>query len=82
MKKTIFWIGVAILVIGIVMFTYSYSTIENIKASVGYHTFATYFLLYPEIKQQWDLANILQPIGLGMLVLGAIMLAYGLWVKE
>jgi len=41
-----------------------------------------YFSDYPEIKQQWDLAYTLQPIGLGLLALGANMLAYGVFVKK
>jgi len=82
MKKTVFWIGVIVLVIGVALFAYGYSTIQNIKDSAGYVPLVSYFLIYPALKQQWDLANLFQPIGLGMLVLGAIMLAYGLWVKK
>jgi hypothetical protein len=38
--------------------------------------------LKARVQQQRDLAELLQPIGLGLLALGAIMLAYGVLVKK
>ena len=81
MNKKIFWVGVVVLVLGISLFYYGYTTIQNIEDSAGYVPLVSYFLIYPQVKQQWDLANLLQPIGLGMLVLGAIMLAYSVFKK-
>ena len=43
---------------------------------------STALTFHPELKQQWDLANTIEPIGLGIFVLGAIVLAYGLWAKN
>jgi drug/metabolite transporter (DMT)-like permease len=80
MKKTIFWIGVAVLVVGIVVFSYGYTTIQNINATYIQLSYA--FHMNPELKQQWDLAQMLQPLGLGLLALGAIMLLYGVFVKK
>jgi len=77
MKKTIFWIGVAVLVFGIVLFSYSYSTIQNL---IPYTHFP--FSLDSQQQAQWDLMNLIQPVGLGLLALGAIMLLYGVFVKK
>ena len=77
MKKIIFWIGVAVLVIGIVLFSYSYSTIQNLTPYTHFP-----FSLDSQQQAQWDLMNLIQPISLGMLVLGVIILAYGLLVKK
>lgn len=79
MKKTIFWIGVAVFVVGIILFGYGFVTIQNMYAT---YTIPSNFFYLPEVKQQWDLAQLLQSIGLGMLALGAIMLAYGVFVKK
>ena len=38
--------------------------------------------LKARVQQQRDLAELLQPIGLGLLALGANMLAYGVLVKN
>lgn len=83
MNKKVFWIGVVVLVVGIVLFYYCYSTIQDIKYRVDSTPYSLdlYFLVYPAAKQQWDLANLLQPIGLGVLVFGVIILAYGLLVR-
>jgi len=70
MKKKVFWIGEIALVVGVALFYYDFSTIQNIYA------------IHTELKQRWDLAQLLQPIGLGLLALGAIMLAYGVFVKK
>lgn len=80
MKKKVFWIGAIVLVVGVTLFGYGYTTIQNISATYGIFL-STTFITNPEVKQQWDLAQMLQPIGLGLLALGAIMLAYGLFVK-
>ena len=80
MKKKVFWIGAVVLVVGIVLFGYGYTTIQNMLAV--YDNPSGMFYLYPEVKPQWDLAQLLQPIGLGMLALGAIILAYGILVKK
>lgn len=80
MKKTIFWLGVAVLVIGIVLFSYGYTTIQNMIAI--YDNPSGMFFLHPEVKPQWELAQMLQPVGLGLLALGAIMLLYGVFVKK
>jgi len=82
MKKKIFWSGALVLVVGVVLFAYSYSIIQNTKDVTTPLTILTYFNMHPDAKTQWDLAQIIQPIGLGILVLGAIMLAYGLWMKD
>jgi len=79
MKKKVFWIGVAVLVVGVILFGYGYITLQNLYAT---YTQPSNFFYLPEVKQQWDLGQLLQPIGLGMLVLGAIMLAYGVLVKK
>ena len=70
------------MVVGIVLFGYGYATIQDIIAKKSPYYLSQYFLMYPEAKQQWDLAQMLQPIGLGLLALGAIMLLYGVFVKK
>ena len=77
MKKTVFWIGVAVLVIGIVMFAYGYMTLQNMHTTYG-SFLSTALAFHQELKQQWDLANTLEPVGLGIFVLGVIVLVYGL----
>lgn len=81
MNTRVFWIGVIgviILVVGVVLFDYGYTTIQNIiHGARGWDSLERYFSHNPELRLQWDLANIFQPIGLGLLVLGIIMLAYG-----
>lgn len=77
MKKKVFWIGVAVLIVGISLLSYGYTTIQNMYASWEHLS-----LYRSEVRLRWDLAQILQPIGLGMLVLGAIIIAYSLFVKE
>jgi len=77
MKKTVFWIGVAVLVVGIVAFAYAYSIIQNLRPLTQFP-----FSLDDQQQTQWDSANLIQPIGLGMIVLGVIMLLYGLLVKK
>jgi len=79
MKKTIFWIGVAILVVGIIVFGYAYTTIQNIRNEPIYRMWVS---LDPQVESQWNLAQTLRPIGLGLLALGAIMLLYGVFVKK
>jgi len=76
MKKAIFWLGVAVLVVGIVLFSYAYATIQNINAT------AIRFIgsfLNPQVESQLFQAQILQSVGLGLSALGAIMLLYGLF---
>ncbi len=82
MKKTIFWVGAIILVVGVVFLAYGYSTIQNTIAQASISGVEYYLYRYPQYRLQWDLANILQPVGIGALVLGAIMLAYGLLAKK
>ena len=77
MKKTVFWICVAVLVVGIVAFAYAYSIIQNLRPLTQFP-----FSLDDQQQAQWDSANLIQPIGLGMIVLGVIVLAYGLFVKD
>lgn len=77
MKKTVFWIGAVVLVVGIIMFAYGYSTIQNLRPLTQFP-----FHLDSQQQAQWDLVNLLQPIGLGILVLGVIMLLYSLFVKK
>jgi len=79
MKKIVFWIGVVVLTVGVIVFGYGYITLQNLYAA---YTQPSYFFDDPAVKLQWDLGQLLQPIGLGMLVLGAIMLAYGVLVKK
>lgn len=81
-NKKVFWIGVAVLVVGITLFAYGYQTIQNIKDSAYPYPLSTYLTIYPEIEAQWYMAQILQPIGLGMLVLGGFILGFGLRVKN
>ena len=76
MKKAVFWLGVAVLVVGIVVFSYAYMTIQNINAT------AIRFMgsfLNPNFESQLFLAQILQSVGLGLLALGAIILLYGVF---
>lgn len=80
MKKTVFWLGAVVLVVGIVIFGYGYMSIQNMLAA--YDTPSGMFSSHPEVKPQWDLAQLLQPIGLGVLALGTIMLLYGVFVKK
>jgi len=80
MKKKVFWIGLGILVVGVVVFGYSDYFIDNINSMYAQPSDA--FLIHPNLKGQWDMAHMLQPIGLGLLALGAIMLAYGVFVKK
>jgi len=78
MKKAVFWLGVAVLVVGIVLFSYAYMTIQNINAT------AIRFMgsfLDPQVESQLFQAQILQSVGLGLLALGVIMLLYGVFVK-
>lgn len=78
MKKAIFWLGVAVLVVGIIIFSYAYISIQNINAT------AIRFMgsfLNPNVESQLFLAQILQSVGLGLLALGVIMLLYGVFVK-
>jgi len=81
MNTRVFWIsviGVIILVVGVILSSYGYTTIQNIiHGARGWDSLEHYFSHNPELGLQWDLANIFQPIGLGLLVLGIIMLAYG-----
>ena len=81
MNTRVFWIGVIgviILVVGVILFNYGYSTIQNIiHGARGWDSLEHYFSHNPELRLQWDLANIFQPMGLGLLVLGIIMLVYG-----
>lgn len=81
MNTRVFWIGVIgviILVVGVILSNYGYTTIQNIIHDArGWDSLEHYFSHKPELRQQWDLANVFQPIGLGLLVLGIIMLAYG-----
>lgn len=81
-NKKVFWMGVAVLVVGIMVFAYGYQTIQNIKDSAYPYPLSTYLTIYPEIETQWYLAQVLQPLGFGLLVLGAIILAYSLLVKK
>jgi len=71
-----------VLVAGIIMFAYGYETIQNIKDRAYPYPLSTYLTIYPEVETQWYLAQALQLFGLGILVLGAIMGAYGLLVKK
>ena len=84
MKKAVFWIGVAVLTVGIIVFGYAYTTMQNIIAIANSNPShpLDWLLTYGGYAQQWNLAQTLQPIGLGLLALGAIMLAYGLWAKK
>ena len=59
-----------------------FTTIQNIMASSHPYPLLAWFIMHPEVEQQWNLAQMLQPIGLGMLALGAIILAYGILVKK
>jgi len=74
----VFWIGAGILVVGIVLFRYSYSTIQNISAA--YPRGIPYTL--PETKQKLDLAQMLQPTGLGLLALGTTVIVYSVFMKK
>ena len=76
MKKKMFWVGAGILIVGVVLFVYGYTTIQNM-----YGSFEHLRLHSSEVRQRWDLAHLLQSVGLGMIVLGAIMLLYGILVK-
>jgi hypothetical protein len=78
-KKLVFWISVAVLAVGIIVFCYGYITLQNLYAT---YTISSDFFYLPEVKQQWDLAQLLQRIGLGVLVLDAIILAYCILVKK
>jgi len=82
MKKKVFWIGAIVLVVGIILFSYGYTTIQNIITSSNPYPLNSWFIMHPEAQQQWDTAQMLQPIGLGLLALGAIMLLYGVFVKK
>lgn len=82
MNTRVFWIGVIgviTVVVGVILFEYCVTTIQNIihDASWGWDSLEHYFSHKPELRLQWDLANIFQPMGLGLLELGIIMLAYG-----
>jgi len=79
MKKTVFWIGIVFLVVGTALFSYAFTTIQNIYIVHG--DWGRYFYL-PEVELQWKLAQTLQSIGLGMLAIGAIMTVYGNLVKK
>ena len=82
MNKVVFWIGGIALVVGIVLFAYGYTTIQNILALAYPYPLSTYLTIYPEVETQWYLAQTLQPLGIGLSALGAIILAYGLLVKK
>ncbi len=79
MKKTVFWIGIVFLIVGTALFSYAFTTIQNIYIIHG--DWGRYFYL-PEVELQWKLAQTLQSIGLGMLATGAIMAVYGNLVKK
>lgn len=82
MKEIVFWIGAVLLVIGVILFGYGYMTIENIKTAAGSPLgLPIYFNMYKDEKMKWDLATLAQPVGVGISVLGAIMLAYGFLKK-
>jgi uncharacterized protein YjeT (DUF2065 family) len=79
MKKTIYWIGIAVLIIGIVLFGYAYTTIQSISETPIWHMDS---LRDPQVESQWNLAQTLRPIGLGLVVLGTIMLFFDFFVKK
>lgn len=63
------WIGTFVLVIGTILVGYVYINLLDIAPNV-------------EAEQAWDLAIMLQPIGLGILVLGVTMIVYVTFTKK
>jgi len=86
----VFWIGVGVLIGGVILFGYGSLTVQNLFEKMReplMHPFEPFPWLsgsspFQLLEEQLFLVHLLQLMGLGMAVLGAIMLAYGLWVKK
>jgi len=89
----VFWIGVIVLVVGVVLFGYGSLMIPSLFEKMreitqeslidwalgsGMSTSSPFQI----VEQQLFLMQLLQLTGLGMAVLGAIMLVYGFGVKK
>jgi len=86
-----FWIGVGVLIGGVILFGYGFLTVPNLFEEMQErytHLVETAVNtgMGPSpvqiLEEQLFLVQLLQVIGLGMAVLGAIMLAYGLWAAK
>lgn len=86
------WIGVGVLVGGAVLFGYALATVQSLFEKMREpHTwsfFQSYSWLsgapspFQILEEQLLLVQLLQLVGLVLVVLGVVMLAYGLWVKK
>lgn len=82
-KRKLFWVGVVMLVVGTALSIFGYWIIQYITTkAVRLLPLSYFFHCYPRFQQQWNLALMLQLIGLGMLALGEIMIAYSILVKK
>jgi len=82
--------GVGVLIGGAVLFGYSFVTVRSLFEELR-ELYTPPFEAFPWLstpspvqflEEQLFLVQVLQLLGLGMSVLGAVMLAYGLWVKK
>ena len=93
-RSSLFWMGVGVLIGGVILFGYGSLTITSLFEQMrgmftpqsitdwavdqGMLTVSPVQIL----EEQLFLVQLLQLMGLGMTIVGAIMLAYGLWVKK
>lgn len=84
------WLGVGFLVVGAVLFVYGFVAVQSLfeeLRELSIPPFQAYpWLSAPSpflvLETRLFLVQFLQLVGLVMAVLGAVMLAYGRWVKK
>lgn len=86
-----FWTGVGVLIVGVILFGYGSLTIPSLFEKLQYmytHLVETAVNTgmgsspFQVVEQQLFLMQLLQLIGFGMALFGAVMLVYGLGVKK
>jgi len=87
----VFWIGFSVLIGGAVLFGYGFATVQSLFVELRelyMPPFQAYSWLsgapspFQVLETRLFLVQFLQLAGLVMAVLGAVTLAYGLWVEK
>ena len=88
----VFWIGVGVLIGGVVLFGYGSVTVQSLfeeMRELSMHLIETALgsgmstsSPFQVLEEQLFLMQLLQLIGLGLALFGAVMLVYGLGVKK
>ena len=84
---TVLWTGVGVLIVGVVLFGYGFVAVQSLFEELQELSIPHYPLLpgpspFSHLEARLFFVQVLQLVGLVMAVLGAVMLAYGLWVKK